>query len=311
MLPVLLAARNVKRGFTFARVVRRLAWAVPFFAIAVGTFLTRLAVLRTMGGSREADPGSFDTYQYGIFAGSFVRDLLFPFAGLAPATHHMWLQVTIALLIGLGLVLFLPRGFAALALAGALWVIGFVVLCALFKIATMGWLAYFSLVGLALLIAAGIEGGLQRPDVATAGGLRFLSYGTRFVLLVGLAVFGLSSMWASPLVRGYDQWSVAGQLTDRYFAALRECAGSSPDVGNVNLEQVPGSLDDGRVDTSLLGVTLIEQYTADSALRAMFPTRNLRVHVGSRATFTGNLDKLDFSCERRPNGVELLARHNA
>ncbi len=312
MLPVLLVARGLKRGLALPRAFRAAIWAMPFFALAAAAFLGRLSVLGTLGGSRSADPGSLDLYQYGVFAGSFARDLAFPLAGLAPATHRMWFVATVLALIGLTLLLlWLPRGHAAIAAAGGLWVVGFGVLCAVLKILTMGWLAYFALVGVALLVGAGTEGALQRVGQASASSLRYtVARASRGLLLLGLLSFGLSSLLASPLFRAYGQWQVAGELTDRYFAALHDCVISATYTDNVSLQQVPATLNDGRVDTSLLGVTLIEQYTADSALRLMFPTRQLNVHVGSWATFGGELDRLRFSCEHRPNGVELFAHHD-
>ena len=57
------------------------------------------------------------------------------------------------------------------------------------------------------------------------------------------------------------------------------------------------------------GVTLVEQYTAETALRTAFPARELEVHVSSVGTLQGGPASMQFSCNRLPHGVEFAANY--
>jgi len=193
--------------------------------------------------------------------------------------------------------------------------------CAVLKVATLGWLAYFSLIGVALLLAAGIEGAVLRLRHVDLADLR--GPGRRVVgrlaticgtlssalLLVGLLVYAASSLWASALFRPYPQWQVASDVEARYMQALTACVATTPEVSYVSLQQVPGSFEDGSADTVMLGVTLVEQYTAESALRLAFPLRTLNVHADSFATLHEPAPNVQFSCTRLPQGVEFAAAY--
>jgi hypothetical protein len=108
------------------------------------------------------------------------------------------------------------------------------------------------------------------------------------------------------LFRTYSQWQVAGDVEQRYMQALTSCVAGAPDASKVNLLRVPGSFDDGRSETNMLGVTLVEEYTAQSALRLAFPDRKLTVHVQSVDTLRDHL-ALRFTCAHKPDGVEFSA----
>jgi hypothetical protein len=287
-------------------------WAVPFVLLAAAIFFVRLQVLRQLGGSGTADPQFVDLYGYGVTAGAYLRDLVWPFAALAPSTREIWFRLSLVFLGGLALtVAWLPRGTAALAGTGLLWIVAFGVFSAVLKVATIGWLAYFSLLGVALLVAAGAEGAVERLARRQLGAVwrEAVARASAGVLLLALTLFGVSSVAASALFRDYRQWQVAGQVTLLYTDALGACVASAPDVSYVSLARVPAELDDGRFDTSLLGVSLIQQYTAESALRLRFPERKLDVHVSSWDTLRGSAESIAFSCARLPKGVELSAHY--
>jgi hypothetical protein len=300
----------VNRGARVVDALLSARWTVPFVLLAVAVLVVRYQVLRQLGGSTSADIQFIDFYSYGVAIGAYTRDLVWPFAALAPSTREIWLRLSIALVAGLALtILWLPRGPAALAGSGLLWVAAFGVFSAVLKIATIGWLAYFSLVGVALLVAALTEGAVTRL-MQRASGPSWRDRGARVssgVALLAVACFGISALSASALFRDYRQWQVAGEVSLRYVDALSACVADAPDVNYVSLAGVPAALDDGRFDTSLLGVSLIEQYTAESALRLRYPERQLEVHVASFGTLRGGAESMTFACTRLPKGVELTA----
>ncbi len=78
----------------------------------------------------------------------------------------------------------------------------------------------------------------------------------------------------------------------------------------MRLNALPSSFEDGRVETNLMGVTLLEDWTVDAALRLMFPDRGLTVHVSSWETLRAGADTLRFRCAMLPpDGVELTTSY--
>jgi hypothetical protein len=347
MLPLLLAGRALADGVGLPETLKRARLAVPFVILAVCLFGLRLAVLRGMGGKGDADLALVDFSRYGVLFGAYIRDLLWAFADLAPAPREVWLRV--AGLIGLGLLFtvpLLPRRQAVLATVGALWIVAFGLFCALLKITTIGWLAYFALPGVALLVGAGFEGGIaQLRMLASQVGIADRQVGpsdrqvgtpigqvraadrpfrtprrtsvwrtplsalSSALSLLGLLTFAGSSFWVSPLLHSYPQWHLAGDVEQRYVQALTTCVAAAPDAADINLQRVPASFEDTRSDTGMLGVTLIEQYTVESALRLAFPARVLTVHVASSDTLRRPGADLQFACTRLENGLEFAARY--
>jgi hypothetical protein len=328
LLPVLLAAWSAGRDDhpSWRGTARAVALSVPYVVLAAVLFVFRLTVLRGMGGMPDADLGFVDFYRYGILIGAYTRDLLWAFAPMAPATREIWLRLAAAIVVALALtVIWLPRRHGALAVAGALWVIGFGIFCAVLKIATLGWLAYFSLLGLALLVAAGVEGAVStlsttlatRPTLTSDRPLfprsrwstmELIAMAGSTALLIGLLSFAVSAIGASALFRSYSQWRVAGDVEQRYMQALTTCVGAAPDATVVNLQKVPANFDDGRPDTVMLGVTLIEEYTARSALRLAYPDRPLTVRAASVDTLREGA-AMQFTCSPRPGGIEFAASY--
>jgi uncharacterized protein (DUF3084 family) len=59
------------------------------------------------------------------------------------------------------------------------------------------------------------------------------------------------------------------------------------------------------VETNLLGVTLLEDWTVESALRLAYPGRRFDVHVTSWETLRRGADTLQFTCTRALDSVEF------
>ncbi|MGI9149869.1 MAG: hypothetical protein ACR2IK_25550, partial [Chloroflexota bacterium] len=217
MLPMLFLAGLLARGDGLRAALRQTSLLLPFLLLAVGVFGTRMLVLRGLGGPDSASDLLFlDRDRYSQILGAFTRELGWTFAWIAPSTREIWPRLAAACLAGLALTLpWLPRRHAILAAAGVVWVAGFAIFCMALKIATIAWLAYFSLVGVALVFAAGLEGavsGIWTP-VLRRGLLGWAPPATATVLLLGLGLYALTALSASPLVRAYDQWQIAGDVT--------------------------------------------------------------------------------------------------
>ena len=220
--------------------------------------------------------------RYTQVLGAYTRDLTWSFSGMASSNREIWPILAGVLLVGLGAgSAYLPRRQAVVALMGLTWLLGFAVFAMVFRIMTIGWLAYFALVGLAFVWAAGLEGAVER----LRSGFRLTRPRlTSALLLLALGGLGLSWFATSALVRTYSQWQFAGDISRQYVEGLNSCAAASPEVGHVRLDGMPSILDDGQADTNQLGVTLFEDYTIQAALRLLFPHRDLTLTVWSRET---------------------------
>jgi hypothetical protein len=320
MLPVLLVCARLARAATTPRAMHtgsallcevRAALArpwlpLPMFALAGIVFVVRLAVLsgRLGGPADNAHLTVVDFDQYSQTLGAFTRLLAWPIAWIASSTRQIWPLLAAAALLFLALTLpWQPSRQATIALSGTLWVVAFAIFVVVLKIATVAWLAYFALVGVALVFAAGLEGAVVAIRTAQASLARLAAV----LLLLGLSVYALVSMSASPLVRRYDQWHTAGDVIDRFAQALTQCVASTTRVTHVRLQAVPSTLDDGRVDSNLLGVTLIESYTVDAMLRVTYPGRDIGARIDSFETLRAGPQSLQFSCAALPpDGVDFV-----
>jgi hypothetical protein len=88
--------------------------------------------------------------------------------------------------------------------------------------------------------------------------------------------------------------------------ALGDCLQEAPQAARVSVSGLPSSFEDGRVETNMLGVTLLEDYTVDAALRLLFPARTITAQIQSSDTFRTAPSTLRFECtSSQPNSVEL------
>jgi hypothetical protein len=313
MLPVLFVSARPKASVGCRHTLSRTWILLPFLTLGGVLFVIRLVVLGGLGGGSGADLLAIDLNKYGQILGAFTRNLAWALAWLAPSTREIWWRLGVLSLVGLALtIVWLPRQQAGLAAAGTLWIAGFALFCMGLKIATVAWLAYFALVGVALVFAAGLEGSVLRirTSVVAPGWRTVLPKAMSILLLVALAFYAATSLWASPAARDYYQWQLAGDVTRRFTQALNECVARAPEASRVNLQALPTTLEDGRFETSLLGVTLLEDYTVGSALRLAFPDRDLAVHVSTTETLRAGADTLQFACAMLPpDGVQLTTSY--
>lgn len=188
-----------------------------------------------------------------------------------------------------------------------MWMTTIGVFAVLFHVATVGWLVYFALPGLAILLAAGVEGAAEGLWHRYAPWPRRLARIWLLVVLSGLAVVWLVT---SPLIKSYRQWQIAGDASTRYLDALTACVAGAPDVPHVRLEEMPSLLDDGTAETNQMGVTMFEDYTIQSALRLLFPDRKLTFTVWSRHVLRGDDRNIGFACTAESQRVILSASYS-
>jgi hypothetical protein len=266
----------------------------------------RTLALHGLGGfPQQSDLLVFDFDKYSQVLGAYTRDLAWPFAGLAPSTRTIWPRLALATLVGLGLAcVWLPRRQAFVALTGGVWLVAFAMFCMALKINTVAWLTYSALVGVALVSGAVLHGAVLR--IASTGQRAVLHRAVATLLLIALGFYAISALFASPLVRDYDQWHIAGEVHRRFTKALGDCLAQAPQASVVSITALPSSFEDDRIETNMLGVTLLEDYTVDSIVRLLFPGRNIEAHIQSSQTLHPSLSTLRFTCtERPPATVEL------
>jgi hypothetical protein len=280
--------------------------AVPHLIIAAVVFGVRLAVLGGLGGGTDPYQSIGSDLQ---ILGAYTRNLVWSFAWVAPSTHAIWWEGAGLLVVGLSAgVRALPRRQSALAATGLTWITGIGVFAVIFHVATVGWIAYFALPGVAILWAAGLEGAVERVLLRAS-----TWWQPRIVcglLLVGLSGLGASWLMTSPLVKSYRQWQVAGDVSTRYLDALNACVAGAPKVTHLRLEEMPSVLDDGSPETGQMGVTLFEDHTIQSALRLLFPERNLTFIVWSRRALRSENEEINFSCSTDGARVILSASYS-
>lgn len=291
------AGARLARGATLRQVIVGSVRLIPFALALAMVFVVRWSVVRGLGGGQESSnlfPPDFEKYSQTI--GAFTRDLAWVVAFLASSTREVWPRLAAAVLVSvLACSLALEKRHGVLVAMGTLWVVGFVLFAAVLKINTIAWLAYFSLVGMALVFAAGLDGAFTRlrSGRSTGSGVaRLASAG----LALGLIVYGLGLLSGSPLVRRYDQWATAGAVTDGLWTALSACVTEHPQATRVVVHDVPSTLDDGRAETNMLGVTLIEQYTVDAMLDLRQPERAIDTGIDGFETLHAGAETLGYTC---------------
>lgn len=297
LLPVVLVGSAVANGDRPLLALRG-SWrqAVPYWGLAVTLFVFRLAVLGGLGGVRDGtNLLQINFEKYTQILGAYTRYLIWAFAWAAPSPAGVWPRIGAVIFLGLSLSLvWLPRRHAVVLGLGVIWVIAFGVFCAVLKISTIGFVAYFALLGPALIGTAGFEGGLVTLRSAAAAYPRRLG---SIILLGGLAFAATMWLATSALFRSYDQWQVAGDITRRYVESLQGCVAASPIASYVSLTGLPDDLDDGQPETQLLAVTLLRDYTVMSWLKLAFPGRVFGVDVASTQTLrTTDPSLLTLTC---------------
>jgi hypothetical protein len=313
LLPVLVAGRAYANGVGWRTAVARCKIVVPYVAVACVVFIERYKVLNGLGGTVQNPNEKIPWDRYTQVLGAYTRDLIWSFSGMASSNREIWPILAGVLLVGLGVCsAYLPRRQAVVALMGLTWLLGFAVFSMIFRIMTIGWLAYFALVGLALVWAAGLEGaaerlreGFRRPRARPA----WLPQATSALLLVTLAGLGLGWLATSALVHNYNQWQYAGDISRQYLDGLNSCAVATPEITHVRLDNMPSILDDGQADTNQLGVTLFEDYTIQSALRLFFPQQDHSLTVWSRETLRGVGENMSLACVTDPLRVWVVATY--
>jgi hypothetical protein len=310
ILPVFLVGARFAAGASVRHALGAVVCAVPLVIAAAVIFAVRNAVLGGLGGGVGLSPFVDVSWEkYAQILGAYTRYLIWAFAWTSASPTEIWPRVGAEVLFGLLVTLiWLPRRHAMLIVLGTLWVVAFGAFCAVLKISTMVFVAYFALVGLALVFAAGLEGTLLRlrfppRNMWTDNGAR--TRGAALVLLTGLAFAAGMWLWTSPLMRDYYQWRVAGDLNQQYTDAAGKCVSQAPQVSLVNITDLPSDFDDGHEDTLLLAVTLLQDYTVQSALQLNFPQRSFDVSAISAQTVR-KPDALRISCAANGNRVELI-----
>jgi hypothetical protein len=311
MTPLLLLGAGIAEQRRFRNASGSLFVALPLFAVAVLVLGMRTRVLGGLGGHAQLlnpDVEWLDPEKWIQILGAYTRYLIWAFASASPAPTEIWPRVGAEILFVLAVTLvWLPMRHAVLAAVGTLWVIGFGIFCAVLQIGTIGFVAYFGLVGLGLAFGSSLEGALYRlrcplrPGSALAPRSRAAS----LVLLTGLTIAGASWLWTGPLVRNYHQWQLSGDVNDLFLQALDQCVGSTPRATQLAMRGLPEDLDDGPEETRLLTVTLLEDYTVQSALRLAFPDREFSVVALSSQTLRTRRPDLAFACTASGESIQF------
>lgn len=276
--------------------------AVPLAAAALAVFAVRFQVLGALGGYRGSDFAP-DLGSYRVLVNSLVTWLFWPLRGLHPESDRVWAVVLAAVLALAAVALWaLPRPQRVLALLGAGWALTFALFFVALKTLAGAWYLYYLLIGVALLVAAAVDGVKWSRDLV---GSRWRRAGLGLAagvaaLFVGIAVVG------SPFVRRDDAWEAAGALTRQYLTAAIACGRDVPAGQTLGLRQIPADVARGTEAADLLGIGYVERYTARSAFRLLSDTPELDLAYVGRQTLPDVHATVDLACIPTPTGRALL-----
>jgi len=312
LVPAVLACVGVAGGLGTppARValVRRV---IPYGVLTVVVFALRFAVLGSLGGYRGTSIATLDTSAYRAVVTGFARFLLWPVGELFPRGSTAWAALLAVVLLALTAASSaMPTRPGSVVRVGCLWIAVFAVFYTVVKTLSGAWLAYFPLVGLALIAAGVVQAlpsAIRALDSGDPPGVRLWRGGAPLFVAAGLALFSLATLRSSPLMEAYPEWDAAHAITARYLAAAVECARSEPDLTVLTLTNVPNLLDYPDRASDLLAPTLVSDNTVQAALDAFLPSRSVAVVAESYGTVLWSAEPLRLSCSGAGAGRRLAA----
>jgi hypothetical protein len=256
------------------RAIHALTATAPVLAVTLGLVLVRLAVLGGIVGERpllETVPPSAAFAMLGRITNSVISPRFIvgetnpPFLGLG--------LLAATLVAALLLARRDARSDAAMATIHAVvlataWIFGVSLLYSVGMI-FQPWYLLNAVAGFALLVGASSQaliclGRSDRPARgAAAAGLFCIAF-----LVANLAAY-------SPLVRSYDRWRRASEITERYLDELHEKIEHAPMGTVIRMRRAPRRAGGGR--RGLVGVAGMAEYSVDAWAQLSFPERRIEV----------------------------------
>lgn len=283
---------------------------IPYMLLAAVGFGLRYAILGRLGGYEGTSLTHMEPSVYRGILAAYSRFLLWPLGELFPASGTGWVAMAAGILVGLlAAAWLLPRRFGLPLAIGCCWILDFGVFHAAVKTLSGAWLAYFPLVGIALVAASSVDAvlatvrwpGRVRPSAMAAAGW--------LVMAGSLAAYSVATVRSSALFTPYDEWSVAGAVTARYIAAVTGCLHDAPSGTTVTLLNVPGALVGIGRDTDLLAPTLVAGYTVSSALDVAYPESHFQVTAASYGAMPPDVSALTVSCSGQGAARQVSATY--
>jgi hypothetical protein len=288
-LMVLVAFLYSRETATRRRVIHALEATVPVLAVMLGFVFVRLAVLGGIVGERPLQETSLPSAALAMLsriAGAIISPGFITGEATPP---FLGLGLLAAALVAAGLLARRDaRSDASMASVRPVtlsmaWIAG---VAALYSVGIIfqPWYLLNAVAGSALLVGALSQalmllGSSDRPARgAAAAGLLCIA-----LLIASLAAY-------SPLIRSYDQWRKASEVTERYLNELQGKIERAPTGTVVRMSRVPRRAGGRR--RGLVGVAGMAEYSVDAWAQLSFPER--RIHV------------LPFTSERPVEEDEVL-----
>lgn len=290
-----------------AGLTRALVVVAAFGLLGAVGFAIRWRVLGGLGGyyGSERFFGAFSgVLEY--FVRPYVTLMLWPAHALMPDRLRDWLLMVGAggVVLAFG-VISLPVRVRRLALLGLGWQVPFLGLYVVFHTSLSAYLLYVPLIGLALLVAALVEGGWPRGLAfggARSGRLGRLGAGVSAVLA---AVVLLGVLRTSVLVRRYPEWEAAGFVSNAFWQQALPCISAAPAGAPISVDGLPHRVDDGSDEARFVDAFIFEPYSLDDGLRVLASGTHARIDAASVQDVGWQPMGVSVTCGPGPDGWRL------
>jgi hypothetical protein len=276
------------------RPLRPAVLAVLAFAmLEVVAFAIRWYVLGGLGGyyGSESVRGRLDGL-IEFYLRPYVTDVLWPLRALMPQRLRDWLLVLGAIVAFVALcAAVMRRRFVLVVLLGLVWQACFLGLYVVVHTSLSAYLLYVPLAGLALMLGALIEGGVD----AFRNSQRAVQRAAGLVMSVGVAALLLGVVRESAILTPYPEWADAGFVSDRFLEQALPCFNAA-DGGSVVVSDLPHRIDYPTERSQFVDAFVFEPYSLESAVRVLSPSTSVSFEVLSTIDVKARPDDVQVTC---------------
>jgi hypothetical protein len=122
------------------------------------------------------------------------------------------------------------------------------------------------------------------------------------VLLGCVGIMIGATAWWSPLVTEYREWQDGGEIVRAYVQGARGCFEQVPAGGHVILDEVPTGINYHSRESSITGVTLLDDYSVQAIANLFAPDKGLEPAMKNGKLVTEPPKSLASECSNASDG---------
>ncbi|MDQ6672488.1 MAG: hypothetical protein M3069_17390 [Chloroflexota bacterium] len=315
VVPFVLACswpRRLPKQAEPARIRSMVALCVAGFVILeVVGFSLRWAVLSGLGGYNGSTSAMGTTQGLvEFYVRPYVTDVLWPFHSAMPDRLRDWLLVLagIALVVGIATGGF-ERPPQLLVVTGIVWQAAFLGLYAVVHTSLSPYLMYVPLAGLALLVAALLDGTADRwQHPARVRRWARLTGACGVASAAGSALLLIGVVRTSALLTDYPEFRDAGSASTQFIDQAMACLASIPATAAVDVDSLPHRIDYGSSDSQFIDAYVFEAYSLESVVRLLAPAHRAPVEVRSVQDVNRRAPSVAVTCVQSGDRWQISAR---